>query len=141
MKKITDAINPKDTVVILSAKHGQSPLSRAALTLIDDGEVTDALNAEWAKTHANPQLVAFSINDDGMLMWLSDRSGEATRFAKNFLWNYHVKHAGGSDANGNLVDKTATTLHSGRGASDQYLRLAVLATHPSIPPAQPMRAR
>src|SRR5205823_7607955 len=38
---------PKDTVVILSAKHGQSPDTPSQLTRIDDGPIIDALNAAW----------------------------------------------------------------------------------------------
>src|SRR5258707_248123 len=49
----------------------------------------DALNAAWATAHpaASAPLVAFSINDDGMMIWLNDRSDAATSFAKNFLLN------------------------------------------------------
>jgi hypothetical protein len=71
------------TAVIVSAKHGQSPTVPAQLTRIDDGAIIDALNAAWtAAGHAGP-LVAFSVNDDGMLLWLTDRSG--ADFAARFL--------------------------------------------------------
>jgi hypothetical protein len=75
-----------DTTIILSAKHGQSPIDPAALNRIDDGPLIDGLNAAWKKTHpAAPDLVALSTDDDGMLLWLSDRSPQATGFAKSFL--------------------------------------------------------
>ena len=78
-----------DTVIILSAKHGQSPQNPAALTRIDDGAIISALNAAWAAHHsADKPLVSFSINDDGMLIWLSNRSSAATSFAKSFLLGY-----------------------------------------------------
>jgi len=80
----------KSTVVILSAKHGQSPQQPSALTRIPDGPIIDALDAAWHSANpsaANP-LVAFSVNDDGMLIWLNDRSATATSFAKNFLLGY-----------------------------------------------------
>jgi hypothetical protein len=77
-----------DTVLILSAKHGQSPTDTAALTRIDDGAVTDALNAAWATTHPGTTLVAQSTDDDGMLLWLNDRSPAATAFARQFLAGY-----------------------------------------------------
>jgi hypothetical protein len=88
-----------DTVIVLSAKHGQSPQSPSALTRIPDGPIIDALNAAWGAAHPGaPDLVAFSVNDDGMLIWLSDRSPAAETFAKNFLLN----HSGtGNDINGN----------------------------------------
>jgi hypothetical protein len=88
----------RSTAIILSAKHGQSPQTPSALTRIPDGPIMDALNAAWATEHPKAApLVAFSINDDGMLIWLSDRSAGATSFAKNFL----LHHSGtGNDING-----------------------------------------
>ncbi|WP_460466415.1 alkaline phosphatase family protein [Calidifontibacter terrae] len=95
------------TTIILSAKHGQSPTDPAQLTRIDDGAIIDAVNAAWAKTHpANTKLITFSSDDDGMLIWLSDRSAAARTFASGWLMN----HA----ATGNTITKTARTLqHSG----------------------------
>jgi len=114
LTKIVGAIDPKTTVLIVSAKHGQSPLNRAQLRLIDDGEVTSALNAAWTqKTGSSTPLVAFSISDDAMLLWLTDRSRQATDFAKSFLWDYVPQQVGGSDANGQLVDKSGSVQHSG----------------------------
>ncbi len=87
------------TVIILSAKHGQSPQRPAALTRIPDGPITDALDAAWKAAHptARRPLVAFSIDDDAMLVWLNDRSAAATSFAARFL----LAHAGtGNDITG-----------------------------------------
>ena len=86
------------TVIILSAKHGQSPTDPAALNRIPDGPIMDALNTAWQQKHPQSgDLVAFSVNDDGMLIWLNDRSTEAEQFAKDFLLN----HSGvGNDING-----------------------------------------
>ncbi|MFE9877600.1 alkaline phosphatase family protein [Streptomyces sp. NPDC005784] len=74
------------TTIILSAKHGQSPADPAALTRIDDGPLLDGLNAAWRKLHpAAGNLVAHSVDDDAMLLWLTDRSKAATEFAKTYL--------------------------------------------------------
>ncbi len=99
---ITEAIKQRhlqqNTVIILSAKHGQSPQNPAALTRINDGTIINALNTAWAAQHpTDPPLVSFSINDDGMLIWLSNRSTQATSFAKNFLLIYSGT---GNDING-----------------------------------------
>ena len=48
------------------------PDTPSALTRIPDGPIIDALNAAWAGRHpsgAEP-LVAFAVDDDGMLIWL-----------------------------------------------------------------------
>ncbi len=72
--------------IVLSAKHGQSPTDPAALTRIDDGPLLDGLNAAWKAAHPGAaDLVAHSVDDDAMLLWLSDRSKAATDFAKNYL--------------------------------------------------------
>ncbi len=82
-----------NTAIIISAKHGQSPMNPAALNRIDDGKIMTALNAAWNKSHQGgnptaPPLVAFGVDDDNMLFWLNDRSSTATAYAKQFLTNY-----------------------------------------------------
>jgi hypothetical protein len=119
---IKDQHPDKNTVVILSAKHGQSPDTPSLLTRIPDGPIIDALNAAWHAAHpsgVNP-LVAFSINDDGMLMWLNDRSQGAANFAKQFL----LSHSGtGNDINGNPKPYTKsglTQVFAGEAAADYF---------------------
>jgi hypothetical protein len=100
----------RDTVIILSAKHGQSPTNPAQLTRIPDGPILDGLDAAWEQAHpgAGP-LVAFAIDDDGMLIWLNDRSAAATSFAKDYL----LHHDGvGNDINGNPKAYTASGLRA-----------------------------
>jgi Type I phosphodiesterase / nucleotide pyrophosphatase len=108
---MVDAIRTRgletNTVIILSAKHGQSPQTPSALTRIPDGPIIDALNAAWNVAGHSGQLVAFSIDDDGMLIWLNDRSSGAEAFAKNFL----LDHSGtGNDINGNPKPYTSSGL-------------------------------
>ncbi|EWM18755.1 type I phosphodiesterase / nucleotide pyrophosphatase [Kutzneria sp. 744] len=74
------------TTVILSAKHGQSPTDPAALTRIADGPLLDGLNAAWKAAHpGSADLVAYSTDDDAMLLWLNDRSPAAFDFARHYL--------------------------------------------------------
>ncbi|MBV8141477.1 MAG: alkaline phosphatase family protein [Verrucomicrobia bacterium] len=81
------------TAIIVSAKHGQSPMKLTALNRINDGQIIAALNAAWNKSHqgGNPNatpLVALGTDDDGMLLWLNDRSDTATDYARKFLTSY-----------------------------------------------------
>jgi Type I phosphodiesterase / nucleotide pyrophosphatase len=118
-----------NTVIILSAKHGQSPDTPSALTRIPDGPIIDALNAAWQSAHptATSPLVSFSVDDDGMLIWLSDRSPEATSFAKSFLLN----HSGtGNDINGNPKAYTSSGL-------SQVFAGADAAHYFHVPPGDP----
>lgn len=74
------------TTIILSAKHGQAPKDLSKLRRVDDGKIIDGINAGWAATHPKAApLVTFTVDDDGMLMWLSDRSPAAFAFAKHYL--------------------------------------------------------
>jgi hypothetical protein len=107
------------TVVILSAKHGQSPQDPNALTRIPDGPIIDALNAAWKQKHPQSgDLVAFSVNDDGMLIWLNDRSTAAEEFAKSFLL---ARSGTGDDINGTPKPYTSSGLsqvYAGKDAAD-----------------------
>ena len=106
------------TTIILSAKHGQSPVEPGALTRIPDGPILDGLNAAWAAGHPSAApLVVQSTNDDAMIMWLSDRSQAAADFAKAYL----LHHDGtGNDINGNPKAYTAsglTKVYAGRDSA------------------------
>src|SRR5256714_1482158 len=106
------------TAIVISAKHGQSPTVPAQLTRINDGAVIDALNAAWNAAGHPGTVVAFSVNDDGMLIWLPDRSPAATGFAAAFLR--------GSAGTGNDIPSAPkpftssglATIYAGTAASD-----------------------
>jgi len=122
LEAIQDRHLEKSTAIILPAKHGQSPQTPSALTRIPDGPIIDALNAAWKVAHpgATADLVAFSVNDDGMLIWLNDRTTAATDFAKDFLLN----HSGtGNDINGNPKPYARSGLlqvFAGEAAADYF---------------------
>ena len=64
------------TLVIVSAKHGQSPIDRTKRVALDDSEVIAApIGANFA----------FDIADDGVLIWLKDNSGNKTAEAVQAL--------------------------------------------------------
>ncbi len=91
----------RSTTVILSAKHGQSPIDPAALRRVDDGAIIDAINAGWTARHPGAAaLVAFSVDDDGMLLWLSDRSTAAEDYAKSYLLSHSAPANTIADAKG-----------------------------------------
>ena len=95
------------TAIILTAKHGQSPLNDNQLQRIDDGPIIDGVNAAWAAEHpSNPTLVVQEADDDGLLWWLSDRSQEAADFVKTYLWTHTAPAV-------NYAGQTITVEHSG----------------------------
>jgi hypothetical protein len=80
------------TAIILTAKHGQSPLNNNQLQRIDDGPIIAGVNAAWAAQHpGNPTLVVQEADDDGLLWWLSDRSQASADFVKNYLWTHTAR--------------------------------------------------
>ncbi|WP_326568910.1 alkaline phosphatase family protein [Amycolatopsis rhabdoformis] len=111
----------QDTTIVLSAKHGQSPIDPAALTRIDDGALLDGLNAAWRATHPGaPALVAQSTDDDAMLLWLTDRSPAATTFAKNYLLAQSGTGNGVTGAPKPFVHSGLTTVHAGADAARYF---------------------
>jgi hypothetical protein len=109
------------TTVILSAKHGQSPTDPSALTRIDDGPLLDGLNAAWKAAHPGAgDLVVHAVDDDAMLLWLSDRSQAAADFAKDYL----LRQSGtGNDIKGTARPFTASglsTVYAGAGAARYF---------------------
>lgn len=109
------------TTVILSAKHGQSPTDPAALTRVDDGPLLDGLNAAWKKLHPGAaDLVTHAVDDDAMLLWLSDRSAAATEFAKKYLL---AQNGTGTDINAAPKAYTRSglsTVYAGQAAADYF---------------------
>ena len=109
-----------DTIVIISAKHGQSPIDPSKLTRIDDGPIITALNTAWdAAGHTGP-LVAFAVDDDGMLMWLNDRSQAAGDFAKVFLLGHSGTGTNVTGASKPYTQSGLTTVYDGAAAATYF---------------------
>jgi hypothetical protein len=120
------------TTIILSAKHGQSPNTPTALTRINDGTIQNALNAAWRAAGHSTDLVAFAIDDDGWLMWTTDRSQAATNFAKNFLQNYSGT---GTDIQGNPKSFSSSGLQPSKiyAGADAAAFIGVPPGDPRVP--------
>jgi hypothetical protein len=119
------------TTIIVSAKHGQSPVEPSALTRIPDGPILDGLNAAWAAGHPGAApLVVQSTNDDAMIMWLSDRSQAAADFAKAFLL---AQDGTGNDINGNPKPFTASGLKTVFAGKDSAAFFGTRVGDPRVP--------
>ena len=111
LQQMADAIQAAgetdSTAIILTAKHGQSPLNDNQLQRIDDGPIIAGVNAAWAARHpSSPPLVVQEADDDGLLWWLSDRSQEAADFVLVYLWTHTAPAV-------NYDGQTITVQHSG----------------------------
>ena len=77
------------TAMIITAKHGQSPLNPLQLKRIPDGPIIDAINAAWTKQTGDPNnLIVAGTDDDLWQSYLSVKTQAAADFVKNYLWNH-----------------------------------------------------
>lgn len=119
------------TTVILSAKHGQSPTDPAALNRIDDGPLLDGLNAAWKAAHPGAgDLVAHAVDDDGVLLWLNDRTEEATGFARAYL---EAQHGNGVDIDGKARPFTRSGLEKVYAGAEAAGHFGVAPGDPRVP--------
>ncbi|QNE37771.1 alkaline phosphatase family protein [Leifsonia shinshuensis] len=120
-----------DTTIILSAKHGQSPMNPAALKRVDDGPIIAGLNAAWTAAHPGTgALVAFSTDDDIMQLWLNDHTQAAADFAKQYLATHTAAGNTISSAPVTVQASGLTTIYAGEAVAKYY---GTAATDPRIP--------
>ncbi|GAA4244540.1 alkaline phosphatase family protein [Dactylosporangium darangshiense] len=118
------------TTIVVSAKHGQSPTVPSQLTRIPDGPILDALDTAWQAAGHPGKLVAHSIDDDAMLLWLTDRSPAATAFARTFLLGYTGT---GNDIAGNPRPYTASGLQTVHAGADAAAYVGAGRADPRVP--------
>jgi Type I phosphodiesterase / nucleotide pyrophosphatase len=116
------------TTIILSAKHGQAPQDLSTLRRVDDGKLIGNINTAWAALHPTAApLVRFSVDDDGMLMWLSQRHADALAFAKSYLLSHDAPANLAGDAKGvysaKVTSSGLTKVYTG-SAADTLVRAA-----------------
>jgi type I phosphodiesterase/nucleotide pyrophosphatase len=119
------------TAIIISAKHGQSPTDPNDLARVPDGPIISNIDAAWTKAHPKAgNLVAFAVDDDGMLMWLNNRSQAAANFARHYLLTH-------SAAGNNISGKPVTVASSGLKAAFAGAQSAAVFGVPSSDPRHP----
>jgi hypothetical protein len=109
------------TAIIISAKHGQSPQDPNQLTRIDDGPIISGVNAAWAATHPGAApLVVYDTDDDAIMWWLSDRSPEAERFVRHYLWTHTATGNTASGGSRTLAHSGLARIYAGRAAARYF---------------------
>jgi hypothetical protein len=121
------------TAIVVSAKHGQSPQDPNQLTRIDDAPIIAGVNAAWAATHpgAAPLVVA-GTDDDAIMWWLSDRSPEAARFARHYLWTHTATGNTASGGSRTLPHSGLVRVFAGRAAARYFGVPASEPNHPDV---------
>jgi hypothetical protein len=104
VEEIRDRHQEHSTAIIISAKHGQSPLDPNQLTRIDDGPIIDNINAAWDAAHPGAgKLIVAGTDDDAWQSYVVPKTQAAADFVKNYLWTH--------DATGNTASGGTRTLH------------------------------
>ncbi|WP_415855975.1 alkaline phosphatase family protein [Sinomonas sp. G460-2] len=134
--KMTAAIaktpDAKKTTVILSAKHGQSPMDPSSLKRVDDGPIIDGLNAAWRTAGHPSDLVAFATDDDVMQLWLNEHTQAAADFAKQYLTSHA---AAGNNIGGSAItvqNSGLDTVYAGSQVADYFHTTAADERIPDI---------
>src|SRR5664279_1004141 len=121
------------TTIILSAKHGQAPQDLSTLRRVDDGAIVTNINTAWKSLHPKAApLVSFTVDDDGMLMWLADQHADALAFARNYLLTHDAPANTATDPKGTysttVKSSGLTKVYTGN-AADTLVRAANGDTH------------
>jgi len=79
----------ESTAIVLTAKHGQSPLDPNQLVRVDDGPIMNAVNADWQASHpGSGPIILGGTDDDALMWWLTNRSQSAADWVARFLMRH-----------------------------------------------------
>jgi hypothetical protein len=122
-----------DTAIIITAKHGQSPLDPNQLTRIKDGPIIDAINAAWTAAHPGAgNLIVAGTDDDLWQSYLSDRSQQAADFVKNYLWSHPATGVTYSGGTRTLAHSGLAKIYAGKEAARFFEVPASDPRHPDV---------
>jgi hypothetical protein len=122
-----------DTAIIITAKHGQSPLDPNQLTRIKDGPIIDAINAAWTAAHPGAgNLIVAGTDDDLWQSYLSDRSQQAADFVKDYLWTHSATGVTYSGGTRTLAHSGLAKIYAGKEAARFFGVPASDPRHPDV---------
>jgi Type I phosphodiesterase / nucleotide pyrophosphatase len=121
------------TAIIITAKHGQSPLDPSQIKRIKDGPIIDAINAAWTAAHpgAGPLIVA-GTDDDLWQSYLSVKTQQAADFVKSYLWSHSAPAVTYSGATIQVAHSGLSKIYAG-GEAARYFGVPVSGPrHPDV---------
>jgi len=109
------------TAIIVTAKHGQSPLDPDELKRIKDGPIIAAINAAWTAAHpgAGPLIVA-GTDDDLWQSYLSVKTQKAAEFVKQYLWTHSATAVTYSGSKVTVPHSGLAKIYAGDEAADFF---------------------
>ena len=103
-----------NTAIIITAKHGQSPLDPNQLERIKDGPIIDAINAAWTAAHpGSGKLIVAGTDDDLWQSYLSVKTQAAADFVKSYLWNHDALGVNYANTGASCPYPVPTTIPAG----------------------------
>ena len=122
-----------DTAIIITAKHGQSPLDPNQLTRIKDGPIIDAINAAWTSAHPGAgNLIVAGTDDDLWQSYLSDRAQQAADFVADYLWSHPATGVTYSGGTRTLAHSGLAKIYAGKAAARFFGVPAADPRHPDV---------
>jgi hypothetical protein len=110
-----------NTAIILTAKHGQSPLDPNQLKRIQDGPIIDDINAAWAAKHpGSGNLIVAGTDDDLWQSYLSVKTQAAADFVKHYLWTHSAPAKTYSGAIINVPHSGLAKIYAGHQAAEFF---------------------
>jgi hypothetical protein len=114
LQRMVDALRAQDllnsTAIILTAKHGQSPLNPYQLRLINSAAIVNSVNSAYNNTTrcgaSCPTLIVGGTDDDVWQSYLSVPTQAAANFVESYLWNHNASAI-------NYNNTTVSVPHSG----------------------------
>jgi hypothetical protein len=128
LERMVDAIQRQglagSTAIILTAKHGQSPLNPNQLDLINSAAIITGINSAWNEstgcTTSCPLLVVGGTDDDVWQSYLSVDTQAAANFVENYLWSHNAPAVNYAGATVSLAHSGLAKIWAGKEAAEFF---------------------
>lgn len=122
-----------DTAIIITGTNGTSPTDAQSIIRLDDKPIIGGLNAAWAAGNPGTKpLVAYAYDNDGLQLWLSDRSERAASFAQDYLASHSAAGTTASGAHTTVPASGTDKIYAGSAAATYFGVPVTDSRHPDV---------
>ena len=112
------------TAIVLTAKHGQSPLNPDQLRLINSAAIVTNINTAWnesVRCAPNcPTLIVGGTDDDVWQSYLSVNTQLAADFVQDYLWNHSVPGVTYANTTVSVPHSGLAKIWAGKAAAEYF---------------------
>jgi hypothetical protein len=112
------------TAIVLTAKHGQSPLNPDQLRLINSDAIIDSINSAWNRSTGCSatctELIVGGTDDDVWQSYLSTDTQAAANFVKNYLWSHNVSAVTYANTTVSVPHSGLAKIWAGKAAAEYF---------------------